>query len=288
MKRLEPIQIRRYGSAGLTVIVLHGGPGAPGSAAGLARDLAADFVVLEPLQRRSGEVPLTVAQHVEDLAAVAPKPAILVGHSWGAMLGLSYSARYPGQVAGLVLVGCGTYEDASRSLLRQALQQRMTGSENSRIRELQERCVQERDTAVRNAIFGDIGAALMRAESYDPVEDSEQPAEGIPADEEGNAETWDDVLRLQREGVEPKIFRAISAPVLMIHGESDPHPVIETRDLLQRYIPQLEYVGLERCGHEPWRERHARDRFLDIVRSWILKQSPGAPAPRRRARNDDQ
>ena len=94
MKGLELIQVRRYGSSDPTVVVLHGGPGAQGSAAGLARSLARDFKVLEPLQRRSGNVPLTVEQHVEDLAAVAPKPAILIGCSWGAMLGLSYAARY--------------------------------------------------------------------------------------------------------------------------------------------------------------------------------------------------
>ena len=107
MNGLKPIQVRRYGSTGPMVVVLHGGPGAPGSAACLAEALAKDFLVLEPLQRRSGLVPLTVSQHVEDLKAVAPEPAILIGCSWGAMLGLSFAARYPEQVPDLVLVGCG-------------------------------------------------------------------------------------------------------------------------------------------------------------------------------------
>src|SRR5688572_17590053 len=110
---LEPIEVRRYGSAGETVVVLHGGPGAPGCAAGLARVMAGEFVVLEPLQRRSGRVALTVARHVEDLAFVAPRPAVLVGWSWGAMLGLSFAARYPERVSALVLVGCGTYDERS-------------------------------------------------------------------------------------------------------------------------------------------------------------------------------
>src|SRR5258707_6313530 len=94
MEALDPIEVRRYGAGERTVVVLHGGPGAPGSASGLGHTLAPHFQVLELLQRRSGLVPLTVSQHVEDLAAVAPRPATLIGWSWGAMLGLSFAARF--------------------------------------------------------------------------------------------------------------------------------------------------------------------------------------------------
>ena len=61
---MDPILVRRYGEQrGTPVVVIHGGPAAPGSAAGLARGLGSDFFVLEPFQRSSGTVPLTVAQH---------------------------------------------------------------------------------------------------------------------------------------------------------------------------------------------------------------------------------
>jgi pimeloyl-ACP methyl ester carboxylesterase len=111
---MEAIEVRKHAGAAGPVVVLHGGPGAPGSVAGLATDLAGDFEVWEPLQRRSGEVGLTVDRHVNDLHDVAPHPALIVGHSWGAMLGLSYAACYPKLVRALALVGCGTYNQASR------------------------------------------------------------------------------------------------------------------------------------------------------------------------------
>ena len=271
MNRLETIRVRHYGYKGRTVVVLHGGPGLPGSAAGLARALAGDFVVLEPLQRRSGLIPMTVSQHVEDLAEVAPKPAILVGCSWGAMLGLSYAARYPEDVSDLVLVGCGTYDESSRELLVRTLRRRQGEREARRIRDLQRRCALEEDPVARDALFAEIGSALMRAESYDLFEEIESDADVVPADLAGNLETWEDALRLQHEGVEPNSFTAITARVLMLHGVVDPHPGIETRDLLRRFIPQLEYVSLERCGHEPWRERYARGPFLEALRDWILR-----------------
>jgi pimeloyl-ACP methyl ester carboxylesterase len=44
------------------------------------------------------------------------------------------------------------------------------------------------------------------------------------------------------------------------------------RDGLQELIPHLEYIELDRCGHAPWIEAHARDRFLSILRAWLQRQ----------------
>ena len=269
MTEVEPIEVRRYGSRGATVVVLHGGPGAPGSAGGLARALAEEFVVLEPLQRRSGKVPLTVARHVEDLAAVAPERAAVVGWSWGAMLGLSYAARDPARVSELVLVGCGTYDEAGRALYRRDLWQRLGESGRRAVEALERRLAGERDPARRDAIIAELAALHVRAQAYEPLEEAGDSLEGAAVDAAGHAQTWDDVLRLQREGIEPRAFAAITARVLMVHGDADPHPGAATRDLLRRFIPRLEYVELARCGHEPWRERHARGRFLEVVRGWV-------------------
>ena len=95
----------------------------------------------------------------------------------------------------------------------------------------------------------------MKAQSFEPLEPIDNP---MPADAAGYMETWQDVLKLQREGCEPAAFKAIRCPVLMLHGDDDPHPGRATRNVLRQVIPQLEFVGIARCGHEPWRERHAR------------------------------
>lgn len=268
----ERIPVRRYGTHGPHLVVLHGGPGAPGSAAGLAHALAPDFQVFEPLQRRSGTVPLTVAQHVDDLAHVAPNPAIIVGWSFGAMLGLSYAAQFPEAVSALVLVSCGTYDDASRTLFRAARDRRLGAAGRQRIDELKRRLAAQHDAAHRDALLEQIGAAYMQAEYFE--EDAaayRDEADALATDAAGHDETWRDVLRLQRDGIEPAAFRRITAPVLMVHGDSDPHPGAATRDVLRTVVPQLEYVELERCGHTPWRERFARAEFGAVVRDWCLR-----------------
>ena len=41
---------------------------------------------------------------------------------------------------------------------------------------------------------------------------------------------------------------------------------------LQPYLPQIEYVEWERCGHYPWREKHARGEFFSKLREWLWAQ----------------
>jgi pimeloyl-ACP methyl ester carboxylesterase len=269
MYELDAIAVRRLGVTGPAVLVLHGGPGAPGSARGIARVLSQRFTVFEPLQRRSGSVPLSVEQHVRDLAAVATAPALVVGHSWGAMLGLSFASRHPVAVAKLVLVGCGTYEEAARAQLRASIQQRLGAARHQRVDELQAQLVGTTSPVEREAALQELGAIHSELQTYAPVEDDAEQSELLPVDPEGHAETWNDVIRLQKDGVEPQAFSQIQAPVLMIHGDYDPHPGSVTRDLLRQYIPHLEYVNLERCGHEPWRERHAREAFASTLCDWL-------------------
>ena len=273
MKSLESIRIRRYGNRGPNVVVLHGGPGAPGSAAGLARALADEFSVLEPLQRRSGIVPLTVSQHVEDLAAIAPIGSAIVGHSWGAMLGLSFAACFPDRVSSMALVGCGTYDEECRAQFRSRLDALMDDATRLRLETLKLRAAMEVDPDVRDAVVRQRGDLTMSIEAYDLMDSVDDPRDAMQYDGGANVETWNDVLRLQREGMEPQRFSRISCPVLMLHGNIDPHPGAATRDLLRRFIPHLQYVEFEKCGHEPWKEQHARHPFLVALLSWLRLHS---------------
>src|SRR5262245_66229133 len=115
--------VRIYGSSGPPVIVLHGGPGAAGHMAPVARGLADLYRVIEPFQRGSGRERLTVARHVADLhevmtvCAEGGRPALL-GASWGAMLALAYAAAHPASTGPLVLAGCGPFDPVARAALQ--------------------------------------------------------------------------------------------------------------------------------------------------------------------------
>ena len=236
------------------MVVLHGGPAAPGSVGDLARALGAWFRVHEPWQRRADDRPLTVARHVEDLAEVAPASAVLVGHSAGAMWGLSYAAAHPGRVRGLVLIGCGTYDAASRDLFRQRMDAARGDDGRRRYELLREELAAATDETARDRILaalGDLADAAMDPDARSVPDDPDAP----PVDARGHAETWADHLRLQAEGREPAAFAAYRGPVTLLQGTADPHPGDAIRDTLLPYLPQLVYEPLTGAGHSPWRSR---------------------------------
>jgi len=249
----------------IEVVLLHGGPGAIGGMGQLARELSDDFHVLAPKQRRAGGKPLTVARHVADLAQVAPPDARIVGWSWGAMLALSFATRHPERVRSLALVGCGTYDENSRASYHRAVDARLGPAGRRRVEELRRQMAG--DPASADRTMAELGLLLTSAQSVELIE----PPEPVECDARAHDETWLDALRLQREGVEPAAFAAIRVPVLMLHGDSDPHPGPLMHDQLRRHLPQLEYLELPRCGHLPWLERHAREPFLRALREWLSR-----------------
>ena len=96
--------LRIYGKAPLDVVLIHGGPGAPGHMAPVARELASDWGVLEPLQTSS-----TLEGQIQELRNVLEKngdlPVTLIGFSWGAWLGFIFAAEYPAFTKKLILIG---------------------------------------------------------------------------------------------------------------------------------------------------------------------------------------
>ncbi|MGA9362973.1 MAG: alpha/beta hydrolase [Bacteroidota bacterium] len=263
------IEVRSYGTTGPYVVLSHGGPGAPGHMAPVARSLASRFRVLEPLQRGSGSVPLTVDLHVKDLHEVIQsidnsEPLFLAGSSWGAMLALAYTAAHPARVDGLVLIGCGTFDIASRARFEANLQERTDDQLRARMQRLNVEIV---DPDERLRLKADLLSPLY---SHDLITTD---SENGRVDAQAFKETWKDMLRLQHAGVYPAAFNSIKAPVLMIHGAYDPHPGRMIRDSLAPYLPQLEYIELEDCGHYPWLERKAREEFFACLVRWLSLQA---------------
>lgn len=265
MKKPQPLQVRAYGVSGPLVIVLHGGPGAAGEAAPLARGLADSFQVLEPFQRGSGSEPLTVAHHVADLHDLVRSRGVaqpaLVGESWGAMLALAYTAAHSDGAGPLVLIGCGTFDDKAREQLHATLDERTDDTLRERLQRLEDVA----DPVERFVRRRELTEPLY---SYDPFPAGDESCTET-FDLRAHEEAWADMVRLQKEGVYPAAFSAITSPVLMLHGAYDPHPGRMIRASLQPYLPQLEYVEFERCGHYPWLERAAHDEFFAVLRGWL-------------------
>ena len=163
---MEPF--RRYGSNPFRVVVIHGGPGAVGSVAPIARTLGQTRGVLEPLQTAT-----TLDGQVEELRLVvqhnATPPVIFIGHSWGAWLSALVTAAYPDLVCKLILVGSGPFEEQYVPKIAVNRFKRLSPPE-------QEEYLQLVNLLDRSAVSGStlslsrLGELSDKADSYDPIE----------------------------------------------------------------------------------------------------------------------
>jgi len=118
----------------------------------------------------------------------------------------------------------------------------------------------------KNASFTRFGQLMSLADSYDP----------LPHDDEVleyqymiNKNVWGDASKLRGNGKLLELGKKIRCPVIAIHGDYDPHPFEGVRDPLSQVLKNFRYVLLENCGHRPWVEREAKDMFYDVLRGEI-------------------
>ena len=266
--KLPAMFVRRYGNSGPLVFVLHGGPAAVGDVAPVAKGISGSFRAVEPWQRGSEGSPLTVARHIADLHELAAdlggdSPVAIVGHSWGAMLALCFAAEHPGKVGPIVLVGCGTFDQSSRSTMQAIIEERMDDDVRDQLRR------SSIDAADPAEQFMQTFKLTRHIYDYEPIGPYAEKEESEPFDLKAYDETWSDMRRLQEQGTYPGAFSAIESPILMMHGQYDPHPGRMIRDSLLPFLPQLEYREFERCGHSPWIERASRELFFSGICEWL-------------------
>jgi len=251
---------RRYGVAPFRLAVIHGGPGAPGSMAPVARELSRHGGVLEPLQT-TRSVDAQVEELTDTLRAQAREPVTLLGHSWGAWLALITAARHPALVAKLILVGSGPFEvQYARNIMDTRLG-RLSPEQRSEAQALMQ-VMQNKPEYDNNETLARFGQLMHISDSYDPLP---QPPLDISLQMDIHTAVWAEAAALRQSGELLAMTADIRCPVLAIHGDYDPHPAAGVQEPLQTRLRDFRFVLLSRCGHEPWAEHHARRTFFDLL-----------------------
>lgn len=224
--------VREYGHKPFQAIVLHGGPGAPGCAAGLCRGMLERRIsVLEHLQTAH-----TIDGLIEEILSIMNRYAIdtitLVGHSFGTWLALLFTELYPMKVNKVILTGCAPLEAKYLQDI---------------IRTREERTAQGKDDTDNYCALSDSSEDML---FFNEAQHKALMAEAFALRE--NGEMLQRALR-------------VTCPVVAIHGSYDPHPVEGIRAPLENKLPQFRMTVLEQCGHDPWNERYARTPFFELL-----------------------
>jgi pimeloyl-ACP methyl ester carboxylesterase len=253
--------LRNYGHKPYAVAVIHGGPGAPGEMAPVARELASITGVLEPLQTKD-----SLEEQVAELCDVLEKngdlPVTLIGFSWGAWLSFIMTARYPSLVKKLILIGSGAFEQKyARNIVADRLN-RLSEVERVEVFSLAE-TLNNPATGDKNTPMKRLGELFSKADSYDPLP---HESEALEFSYDINQSVWNEAEEFRIRGELLRLGSQIRCPVVAIHGDYDPHLAEGVREPLSRVLKDFRFILLEKCGHEPWLERFAKDKFYEILR----------------------
>ncbi len=256
--------LRIYGKKPFNIAVIHGGPGAPGEMATVARQLSSIRGVLEPLQT-AASLEGQVRELYTTLKENADLPVTLIGWSWGAMLGFIFSANYPSFAAKLILIGSGVYEEKYAVNIMKTRLGRLSEDERLVVLSLMETL---NDPAIRdkNTPMAQLGKLIAKADSYDPL-----PCESevLECQYDIYRNVWGQAREFRSSGKLLELGKNIQCPVVAIHGDYDPHPPEGIRDPLSRILRNFRFILLEHCGHHPWLERRARDSFYNVLKSEV-------------------
>ena len=259
--------LRKYGNKPFNVAVIHGGPGAPGELAPVARELSSVRGVLEPLQTAT-----TLEGQVQELKAVLEKngdlPVTLIGFSWGAMLSFIFTARYPPLVNKLILIGSGAYEEKYADNIMKTRLSRLSEVEREEALSLME-TLSDPTTFDKNTPMVRLGELISGADSYNPLP---HESEMLECQYDIYQSVWEQAMKLRSSGKLLELGKRIQCPVVAIHGDYDPHLAEGIKDPLSRILKDFQLILLEKCGHYPWIERSARDKFYSILKKEVYFQ----------------
>jgi pimeloyl-ACP methyl ester carboxylesterase len=255
--------VRIYGRPPFNIAVIHGGPGAPGELAPVAKELATDWGVLEPIQTAT-----SVEGQVQELKALLKKkgdfPVTLIGHSWGAMLSFIFSTQYPSLVKKLILIGSGVYEEKYAANIMKTRLSRLNEKDRSEVQTLMK--ILDDPTpplSDKNISFARLGKLISRADSYDPLPQNNELHE---CQYHVFQRVWPEADELRSSGKLLALGEQIQCPVVAIHGDYDPHLAEGVQKPLSLILKDFRFFLLKNCGHLPWIERTARERFYDILK----------------------
>ena len=253
--------LRKYGNAPFNIAVIHGGPGLPGEMAPVERQLSADWGILEPLQTA-----ISLEGQVQELKSVLEEngslPMTLVGHSWGAWLIFILTAQYPSLAKKLILVGSGPFEEKYASRLMETRLSRLNEEEKKEVLSLME-ILNSSETENESTAMTKLGKLMNKTDTYDPLPYN---SDTLDCQQEIFQKVWPEANELRKSGKLLQLGKQIICPVVAIHGDYEPHPAEGVKDPLSRILKNFRFVTLKNCGHEPWIEPYAKDKFYKVLK----------------------
>ena len=138
-------------------------------------------------------------------------------------------------------------------MIRTKKNSRLTNNERAELKAIS---LIGKDAVARFIELSDVADTYQRDVSPQPT---------VSFDRTIHAAVWPEADDMRKSGALLDAVTTIQCPVLAIHGDYDPRPSAGVQIPLQAALPTAQFVQLEKCGHKPWQEIHAKDDFYRLV-----------------------
>jgi proline iminopeptidase len=208
--------------------------------------------------RSSGAPYYTLDTAVADLEALRQhwghERWLVLGHSWGATLGLAYALAHPNNTLGLIYMsGTGIYAEW-REEFHTNLQATTSPEHEQYLSDLLARFSnasgEEAVELTREYCIADWSTEMLDRERCFELADS-VVIEGAQINWEVNNLLVKDGRRVMEHSNMPERLSSLQVPTLVLHGEFDARPAWAGQRVAEA-IPGAFYVPLTRAGHFTW------------------------------------
>lgn len=256
---------RKYGETPFKAAVIHGGPGVPGYMSPVASELSEICGVIEPFQSAG-----TVDAQVEELRLLlktnSDRPVTLIGHSWGAWLSVIFASENPDYVKKIILVSSGPFDEDYAQNINDTRLNRLSKEDAEELNKLKTG-LNNPDTGNKKEIFKKFGDLSTKADYFKRININDDILDYQPAVFQM---VMREALYLRKSGKLLKMAGRVDCPVVAVHGDYDPHPYKGVEETLSKVVKDFKFILLKDCGHYPWNEEKAKDKFYDILKNELI------------------
>lgn len=188
---------------------------------------------------------------------------------WGAWLIFILASRYPYLAKRLVLVSSGPFLDEFASQINSTRLSRLCKTQRSEAEGIL-KSLEGQSGSCSDQKLARLGEIFASSDSFDPLNRHIEKQEAdVSCQTQIYQSVWKEAEHLRRTGELLEAGRRIICPVVAIHGDWDPHPAGGVREPLSSIMRSFQFILLPNCGHSPWMERQAKDKFYSILKKLI-------------------
>jgi len=249
--------VRLYGKAPYKIVLVHGGPGAIGSLKGFAQELNAlsQIGVVEAIQSKYSIEEL-IDELYRQISDNCNEKVSLIGHSWGAWLAALFAEKYPELVERIILVGSGPLEDKYVAEIGTRRFENLSEEDG----EIFQRLINNQAT---DEDMEKIPKVFEKSDNY--CLENRDMHKADKTDSQMHNTIWEEAAGLRTSGELLAAFKRIKNKIVLIQGETDPHPARGITIPLQENGVECETYILKKCGHSPFMEKYAKEDFYKIL-----------------------